>query len=279
MTYDPYDYDLDAKAAEVNAILERPYTVKINQYFDRSMEIFQPKAGELIGFTFLMIIISIGLSNIPYVGTFLDSIATAILSAGYYFFAFRFYKGQNAEFGDFFSGFRNSQFLPIFLVHLLMGLVLGGLGLVAFGLMVPIFYQPLSDLITFINEFDPSSSIPVLPELTVSPVLAALLLFLGLLFLIPILYLSICYTLAPLLVVDRRLGAWQAMETSRKLIHKKWLSWFGLMFLLGLIQLAGFFACGLGVLISIPVYYCALAAAYEDVVGLSQRNSLPEQPS
>jgi uncharacterized membrane protein len=277
MTYDPYD--LDARASEVNAILERPYTVKINQYLDRSMQIFQPKAGELIGFTFLTLIISLGLSNIPYVGSLVDFVTSAILSAGYYFFAFRFYKGQNAEFGDFFSGFRNSQFGPIVLVHLLMGLVLGGVGLVAFGLTVPIFYQPLSDLITFMNKVDPSSSIPSLPELTIAPILAVPLLFLGLLLLIPLLYLSICYSLAPLLVVDRRLGAWQAMETSRKLIHKKWLSWFGLMFLLGLIQLAGVFACGLGVLISIPISFCAMAAAYEDVVGLSQRNSLPEQPS
>jgi hypothetical protein len=278
MTYDPYD--LDARAAEVSAILERPYAIKINQYFDRSMAIFQPKAGELIGFTFLTLIISFGLSNIPYyLGSIVDLVIGDILSAGYYFFAFRFYKGQDAEFGDFFLGFRNSQFWPIFLVHLLMGLVLGGIGLVAVGLMIPIFFQPLSEFIAFINKFNPSDSIPSLPEVTISPVLAVLLLFLGLLLLIPIVYLSVSYTLAPLLVIDRRLRAWQAMETSRKLIHKQWLSWFGLLFLLGLIELAGAFACYIGLLISIPFSYCALAAAYEDVVGLSQRNSLPEEPS
>jgi uncharacterized membrane protein len=278
MTYDPYD--LNAKAAEVNAILERPYTIKINQYFDRGMEIFQPKAGELIGFTFLTFIISFGLSNIPYfIGSLVSLITDGILSAGYYFFAFRFYKGQDAVFGDFFSGFRNNQFWPIFLVHFLMGLVLGGIGCVAFGLMAPMFYEPLSEFIAQMNRLDPSSSIPNLPELSFSLALTVPLLFLGLLLLIPLFYLSISYTLAPLLVVDRRLGAWQAMETSRKLIHKKWLSWFGLLFLLYLIQVAGTCACYIGLLISVPVSCCILAAAYEDVVGLSQRNSLPEQPS
>jgi uncharacterized membrane protein len=160
-----------------------------------------------------------------------------------------------------------------------MGLVLGGIGCVAFGLMAPMFYEPLSEFIAQMNRLDPSSSIPNLPELSFSLALTVPLLFLGLLLLIPLFYLSISYTLAPLLVVDRRLGAWQAMETSRKLIHKKWLSWLGLVFLLGLIQLAGACACYIGLLISIPVSYCALAAAYEDVVGLSQRNSLPEEPS
>jgi uncharacterized membrane protein len=278
MTYDPYD--LEAKAAEINAILERPYTVNINQYFDRGMEIFQPKAGELIGFTFLTFIISLSLSNIPYfIGSLVSLVTDGILSAGYYFFAFRFYKGQNAEFGDFFSGFRNSQFWPIFLVHLLMGLVLGGLAFIAFGLMAPIFYEPLLEFIAQMNRLDPSSNIPNLPKLSFSLALTMPLLFLGLLLLIPLCYLSISYTLAPLLVVDRRLSPWQAMETSRKLIHKRWLFWLGLMFLLYLIQVAGACACYIGLLISIPVSYCTVAAAYEDVVGLSQRNSLPEQPS
>jgi hypothetical protein len=109
MTYDPYD--LNAKAAEVNAILERPYTIKINQYFDRGMEIFQPKAGELIGFTFLTFIISLSLSNIPYfIGSLVSLVTDGILSAGYYFLHSGFTKGKMQDLVTFSQGLGTVSF-------------------------------------------------------------------------------------------------------------------------------------------------------------------------
>jgi hypothetical protein len=275
MTYDPDEF-YDAEA-DVQAILQRPYQININQFFDRSMAIFQQKAGELVGFTVITIIVSAALSSIPYVGDILSGIASSVLAAGYYFFIFRLSRGQTAEFSDFFAGFKNNQFVPVFLVNLLIGLVAGGVlvfSCVFIGLGV---YRPMASFFEQIRETSPTpEEIPQLPDLPIPPAVSMGLLLVGLLLLIPFIYLSISYMFAPLLVVDRRLGAWQAMETSRKLIGKRWWGWWGFSILVGLIQMVGFFACCIGLLISLPVGYCAIAAAYEQVVGVSQHNSLPD---
>jgi uncharacterized membrane protein len=274
MTYDPYELN---REAEINEILQRPYTVNVGQYLNRSMELFQQKAGELIGYTLLYFIISIGLQQIPYIGPIVGGVIAGVLVAGYYFFAFRFFRGQNTEFGDFFLGFRNNQFWPIVLVNFLIGLVVLVLSILPYSLMALGIYPALQDFFARLRAQSPSSDIPELPDLPIPPGLSMIFLLLGLLLLIPIIYLSICYIFAPLLVIDRRLGAWQAMETSRKLVNKQWLSWFGFCLLQGLIAIAGYLACCIGLLLAFPIVVCSTAAAYEQVVGLPQRNSLPEE--
>jgi hypothetical protein len=59
------------------------------------------------------------------------------------------------------------------------------------------------------------------------------------------------------------------METSRRLITKKWFSFFGLGLLMFLLILAGLLCFGVGVLVTIPLGSCVLTAAYEDIVGLN----------
>ena len=96
-----------------------------------------------------------------------------------------------------------------------------------------------------------------------------LLIGLGLLFLIiPGIYLAICYFFALLFVVEHRLNFWSALEASRKVVSKKWFSFFGFAFLLGLINIAGALALLIGLVITIPFTMCATVAAFEDIVGL-----------
>ena len=61
---------------------------------------------------------------------------------------------------------------------------------------------------------------------------------------------------------------WQAMETSRKLVRKEWLGIFGLILVLGIINLLGVLAFGAGVLFTLPITYCAMYVAFRDIVGL-----------
>ncbi len=86
---------------------------------------------------------------------------------------------------------------------------------------------------------------------------------------IPGIYLAIAYAFAIALVVEKRLEFWDALETSRKIITKQWFSFFGLFFLIGLLNLAGVIALGVGVLVTAPWSVCILAAAYKDVVGFN----------
>ena len=70
----------------------------------------------------------------------------------------------------------------------------------------------------------------------IASILVMLLGYLGLLLLIiPGIYLFIAYNLTTQLIADRELGAWQAMETSRKAITHRWFRVFGLIIVVALL--------------------------------------------
>lgn len=97
---------------------------------------------------------------------------------------------------------------------------------------------------------------------------SAILVFLGsLAFIIPGIYLSVAYTFALFFIIFGKVDFWKGMELSRKLVSREWFSIFGLVLVLGLLNLLGALAFGVGLLFSIPVSYCALYAAFDDIIG------------
>jgi uncharacterized membrane protein len=107
------------------------------------------------------------------------------------------------------------------------------------------------------------------PLLLVSLV-ASLFIVIGLFFLvIPGLYLLVAYLFASCLVVDRRLEFWPAMEMSRRAVNPLWFGFFAFLLILTVINLAGALLLGLGLLATIPISFCALTAAYDDLFGFS----------
>lgn len=88
------------------------------------------------------------------------------------------------------------------------------------------------------------------------------------LLLIPGIYLSVAYMFGGMLVLDRKLEFWQALETSRKIITKEWFSMFGFLILLVLLNFVGVLALGVGVIVTSLITGCALTAAYHDIIGI-----------
>jgi uncharacterized membrane protein len=76
------------------------------------------------------------------------------------------------------------------------------------------------------------------------------------------------YLFAPLLIVERRLDFWPAMEMSRKTVQRRLVEVFAFIALLSLINLAGALLLGVGLLITVPWTWCTLTAAYADIFGL-----------
>jgi len=96
-------------------------------------------------------------------------------------------------------------------------------------------------------------------------------LFIGIgtvLLIIPGVYLAVAYLFASYLVVDRRLDFWPAMELSRLTVNPRWFGYFAFMLLVALLNLAGALLLGLGLLVTIPLSFCAVTAAYADLFGL-----------
>jgi uncharacterized membrane protein len=111
----------------------------------------------------------------------------------------------------------------------------------------------------------------LLPLLLLSLV-AGLFIGIGtLLLIIPGLYLLVAYMFASYLVVDRRLDFWPAMELSRRTVNPRCFGYFAFALLVILLNLAGAVALGVGLLVTIPLSFCAVTAAYADLFGFQSK--------
>ena len=103
-------------------------------------------------------------------------------------------------------------------------------------------------------------------------ILLSIFALIGLVFLVlPALVVIALYLFPFAFLVDRKLGFWDAMEASRKLVVQDLLGWILFVILLILLNVLGLMLAGVGVLITIPVTAGAIAAAYRDVVGFAYR--------
>jgi hypothetical protein len=82
---------------------------------------------------------------------------------------------------------------------------------------------------------------------------------------LPGVYLAIAYSFAIILAVDKRVGFWEAMETSRKVATRQWWRVLGLILLAIPFLILGGIALGVGVFVAIPLILGAVAFAYEDL--------------
>lgn len=210
-------------------ISDRDYSFNMGQYFSRGLDIFKANALPFIGFTLLL---GVGLSILSFVLPW-------PLGSG------NIEEGQAG--GNIVS-------------NILLTLLIPGFYIVAF--------QIARNRPTAFGDFFKGFN-RALPVLLLS-IVSSLLIAIGFVLLIlPGIYLAVSYMLSLPLLLDKNLDFWPAMETSRKLVGKKWFSFFGFSIVLTLINILGALLLGLGLLFTIPWTFCSLAAAYEDIVGLN----------
>ncbi|BAU63962.1 hypothetical protein STA3757_13310 [Stanieria sp. NIES-3757] len=89
------------------------------------------------------------------------------------------------------------------------------------------------------------------------------------LLIIPGIYLAVAYLFGICFVIEKHFSFWSALETSRKIITKKWFAFFAFVLLLGLLNLGGLLVLGVGLIFTIPLTVCIIVAAFEDIVGLN----------
>jgi GYF domain 2 len=84
---------------------------------------------------------------------------------------------------------------------------------------------------------------------------------------LPGVYLTVSWMFAVPFVIDRRMGFWEAMEFSRRVVAKHWFLMFALQLVCGLLAVCGLVACCIGILVSMPFGTATLMYAYEDICG------------
>ncbi|WP_299594246.1 hypothetical protein [uncultured Microbulbifer sp.] len=112
----------------------------------------------------------------------------------------------------------------------------------------------------------------VLP-LALGMILMYLLVGLGFVLLVlPGIYLMIGYMMLLPLIVDKNLGPWQALETSRKAVTKHWFPVFGFFIVMMLLYIAGFLALIIGLIWAIPTLSIAYGILYRNMFGGHETN-------
>jgi uncharacterized membrane protein len=87
----------------------------------------------------------------------------------------------------------------------------------------------------------------------------------GLVCLLPMIFLTVNWIFTLPLIVDKRMDFWPAMQTSWKMVRKHWWHLFGLVLLVGLINFAGVLLCCVGLIFAMPLGFAAMMYAYETI--------------
>ncbi len=241
------------------------YEFDLGKYMSEGWNLFKTGAGSLIGYTLVYLVIAIVSSlifkGVPIFGEYYDFFSNFInypLMAGFYIFLYALLNKKD-EFSSFFDGFKSFKEIAIFVLFFtLLSLPLYLIfftSVIPFGMYTEIAGNP--EVIESIIEELSYSFASNVGAVSLS----------SLLFLVGIIYLFISYSLTLPLIVISKLTPWVAMETSRKIVGKKFFQFFGLYFVVGLIMVFGsILTCLLGLLVLFPWSYCVSFTAYNDII-------------
>jgi len=188
------------------------------------------------------------------------------MMCGIYLALFKQRRGQLVEFGDLFKGFDYfGDSLIAALLHL-----------------VPVFLVIIPTYIFFyISLFAMIAASSGQPD---PGIVLGFFGFWGIILLalmVLLILLSIAFTFAYPLIIERRLSGFDAVKLSVKAAMANFWGLLGLTLLSGLLTFAGVLLCYVGAFLVVPITFGALATAYEQVFGLRevQPNVPPPPPS
>lgn len=230
-------------------VLVRDYDLDIGSYVSRGADLLKNHFGIVFGPAAIYILIQgaiNGLGSIPFIGPVFGIGSLFVMGqimAGVYLVVLKTIRHQPAEVGEIFVGFKTA-YVQLLLCYIVVALLTGLAALPGAALLgVPV--------------------VVMVHKQAVDAVLLALAILGFFLLLVPVIYLSTVWIFSLPLVIDKGLGFWQAMETSRKVVNKHWWSVFGLLIVIGLINMAGVLLCCVGLFLSFPLGIAAMMYAYE----------------
>lgn len=224
------------------------YEFKFGQYINEAFTVITNNVGLFIGFAALWAVIYFAAQIIPFIGPLVYSFVIGpCLAAGLYYAADKSYNKQDFEFGLFFKGF--DKLGELALMTLLQSLLIAAA-------CIPLIIAFIMGAVTM----DSSEGLGVG------------LILLGIVFILPVIYLGVSWMFASLLVIFHDMEPWPAMETSRKIITANFFPFLGLAIVAGLIGIAGALALGIGLLFTIPAAMVMVYTAFRDIVGMPYQN-------
>jgi uncharacterized membrane protein len=251
--------------------LERDYELDIGGCISRAWSLTTSRFGQLFVPVLIYFLIEFAFGafgKIPFIGP-LFSIANLFvggpLMAGVLYIFILNLRGQPTELGVMFEGFRRGYW-QLFLGYLVPSLVY-------LACMLPFLIIYFVKVIPVLGQFQHGNTNPADFQNNLPAIMATLKsVFIGSLpvfciCVIPVMYLSVNWQFTLPLVIDKRIDFWTAMKTSWKMVHQHWWSVFGVVVVIGLINIAGLIACCVGLLFTVPLGFAALMYVYETIFG------------
>ncbi len=212
----------------------------------RSFELWKANLLPLVGVTLLIMAIQMVIGFIPLLGMFSGLFLNGVFYGGLYYYYLGKIRGEPREVGDAFAGFSRA-FVPLMLATVLSAALIIAVLLPFFG---PLFLAFLKAVLAGGHARPDFSG------------LSFGFVFLGF---IPLIYLSIAWVFTFVLVIDKGLGPWTAMEVSRRVVTGQWFRVFITLFCGGILAMLGLIGLIIGVFFTIPLMIGATLCAYEDL--------------
>jgi len=195
------------------------------------------------------------------------------MMCGLYLAMFKNRRGESIEFGTLFKGFDYfGQSVVASLLHTIP----------IIAIVVPAYL--LFYVFMFVSMAAAGAGAGPGDEPSPAPFLGVMVLF-GLFWIVVmlvILIITIGFTFAYPLIVDRKMQGFDAVKLSFKAAFANFWRLLGMVLLTSLLSILGLLACYVGMFLVMPIGYAAIAKAYEQVFGLSDgmemSSNLPPPP-
>lgn len=246
----------------VDTIISEGYVVKPGQFVSKGVRRFGDEFGIYVAFTLVYIALTMALGSLPFVGDVSGMLVGPPLVAGFAAYMRLQSRNDYREFSSFFAGFRGGNWPSLvsqgISVTLSMALAAGVIVLPLYWNEIQVFVTELEKVQNMDQEKAGEFVLNLInPQIGMAAFLAAI---------IAVAVMTL-FCLAPTFIVYRGYNAFQAIAASWKLVTRKYFHFLLFNMLLWIVLIAGILLCCIGFLATFPIYYLALASAYEDITG------------
>ena len=234
----------------LEGVLAKRLDFRIGQSLSRGIDIWKKDIVSYIAFFVIFLAIALVCNLIPLLGPLVSSFfITPCLTMGAALYANRLYTDQPTKFGNFFDGFDHWKPLLILTIIKTVGaMVLIIPFAIAFG--AELFAAGLMDP-------DNLSLTDTLPSVAFA--VTMLLLF------VIFIFLASCLFIAPHIIIFYGLDAITSIKYSFRLVVRNWI-WVVLFAIVAyLIAILGILAVGIGLLVTLPMYFTFAYSAFEEL--------------